>query len=136
VEFLPEHDPEAADFRLRYVKNDACCSTIFSTGQMIRALKSGRSDLKRTAVLGVNGDGPCNMGHVLGHLRRAMQDSGLSHITLVELDNRASGSHWGTGMIHRLLMAVADGDVLLQCLHRTRPYEKIPGSVDALCENT
>ena len=37
-------------------------------------------------------------------------------------------------LLHRALMAVMVGDVLMRVLYRTRPYEKVPGSANALYE--
>jgi predicted nucleotide-binding protein (sugar kinase/HSP70/actin superfamily) len=37
-------------------------------------------------------------------------------------------------LVHRVLKALVHGDVLMRCLYRTRPYELVKGSADALYE--
>ena len=46
---------------------------------------------------------------------------------------RQPGFKLTKGFLHRMIQAVVYGDAIMQCVLATRPYEKNPGSTDALC---
>ena len=50
-EVLPSNDRNAVDYGLKYVNNDACYPSIIVVGQFVEALKSGKYDLNKTALL-------------------------------------------------------------------------------------
>ena len=47
---------------------------------------------------------------------------------------RQPGFKLTKGFLHRMIQAVVYGDAIMQCVLATRPYEKNPGSTDALCD--
>jgi predicted nucleotide-binding protein (sugar kinase/HSP70/actin superfamily) len=138
LDVLPEVDPDCADTGLRFVNNDACYPSIITVGQMMNALKSGKYDPNRTALLMTQTGGGCRATNYIGFIRRALRDSGLSHIPVISLSvqgfERAPGFTPNAVFVHRLTMGMINGDVLMRCLYRTRPYELVPGSADALCD--
>jgi predicted nucleotide-binding protein (sugar kinase/HSP70/actin superfamily) len=137
LDFLPEVDPDCADTGLRFVNNDACYPSIIVVGQMMNALKSGKYDPDRTALLMTQTGGGCRATNYIGFIRRALRDNGLSHVPVIGLSvqgfERAPGFTPDFVFVHRLVMGLINGDVLMRCLYRTRPYELILGSADALC---
>ncbi len=131
-------DPKAVEAGLRYVNNDACYPSILVAGQMIAALESGKYDLNRVALIITQTGGGCRATNYIGFIRRALNDAGWSQIPVLSLSaqgfEKNPGFKISLGLLHRLLMSVMVGDVLMRVLYRTRPYETVPGSADALYE--
>ncbi|MBE6344060.1 MAG: 2-hydroxyglutaryl-CoA dehydratase [Spirochaetaceae bacterium] len=135
---LPEVDTLAVETGLQYVNNDACYPSILVAGQMIAALKSGKYDLDHVSLLITQTGGGCRATNYIGFIRRALADAGWSHIPVLSLNALGLESHPGfkitLPLMHRAVMAVMIGDVLMRCLYRVRPYESVSGSADALYE--
>ena len=131
-------DPKAVEAGLRFVNNDACYPSILVAGQMIAALESGKYDLNHVSLIITQTGGGCRATNYIGFIRRALNDAGWGHIPVLSLS--AQGFEKNPGfkitptLLHRLLMAILTGDVLMRVLYRTRPYEAVPGSANALYE--
>ncbi|MEL1135224.1 acyl-CoA dehydratase activase-related protein [Desulfitobacterium sp. THU1] len=136
VEVLPSVDRGAIDEGLKHVHNDACYPTIIVVGQLIEALKSGKYDLNRTAVLISQTGGGCRATNYIAFIRKALKDIGMEQVPVISLN--ASGLEANPGfkitakMLPDLLWGIVYGDLLMNVLHRVRPYEKVPGSTNAL----
>ena len=139
VVLLPSVDHGAVDAGLKYVNNDICYPSILVTGQLINAVLSGKYDLTRTAVLISQTGGGCRATNYIALIRKALKDSGHPEIPVISL-SVAGGldeSNPGFNILQpKLIMggvhALVYGDLIMQCLYRTRPYEAEPGSADAL----
>ena len=131
-------DPKAVDTGLKYVNNDACYPSIIVAGQMIAALESGKYDVNHTSLIITQTGGGCRASNYIGFIRRALTDAGFDNVPVLSLSAQGFEKNPGfkitPGLLHRLLMAVMVGDVLMRVLYRTRPYELVPGSADALYE--
>lgn len=131
-------DPKAVEAGLKYVNNDACYPSILVAGQMIAALESGKYDLNHVSLIITQTGGGCRATNYIGFIRRALNDAGWGHIPVLSLS--AQGFEKNPGfkvtptLLHRLLIAILTGDVLMRVLYRTRPYELVPGSANALYE--
>ncbi len=135
---LPDVDTKAVDTGLQYVNNDACYPSIIVAGQMISALKSGEYDLDKVALLITQTGGGCRATNYIGFIRRALSDIGWGHIPVISLSAQSLEKNPGfnitPALLHRAMMAVMVGDLLMRVLYRTRPYEATPGSANALYE--
>lgn len=133
---LPDVDTLAVETGLQFVNNDACYPTILVAGQMIAALASGKYDLDHVSLLITQTGGGCRATNYIGFIRRALADAGWAHIPVISLNAVGLESNPGfkitAGLLHRSLMAVMLGDLLMRVLYRTRPYEAKPGSANAL----
>ena len=131
-------DPKAVDTGLKYVNNDACYPSIIVAGQMIAALESGKYDVNHTSLIITQTGGGCRASNYIGFIRRALTDAGFDKVPVLSLSAQGFEKNPGfkitPGLLHRLLMAVMVGDVLMRVLYRTRPYELVPGSADVLYE--
>jgi predicted CoA-substrate-specific enzyme activase len=138
LKVLEDVSPSAIDQGLRLVNNDACFPSIIVVGQIVEALKSGAYDPAETAVMIAQTGGGCRATNYIGYLRKALHDSGLSDVPVISLNavgmERSDGFKLSLPLLHRLLMGVAYGDLLMQTLFRTRPYEREAGAADALYE--
>jgi len=135
---LPESDSGAVNAGLKYVNNDACYPSILVVGQMMEALESGRFDPDRTALLITQTGGGCRATNYIAFIRRALADAGLSRVPVISLSasgfEKNPGFTLGPALLHRAFMSLVYGDLLMRVLYRTRPYEAVPGSADALYE--
>ena len=131
-------DPKAVETGLKFVNNDACYPSILVTGQMISALESGKYDLDHVSLLITQTGGGCRATNYIGFIRRALNDAGWGHIPVISLS--AQGFEKNPGfkltfpLVHRALMSIIIGDVLMRCLYRVRPYEAVPGSANEMYE--
>ena len=131
-------DPKAVDAGLKYVNNDACYPSILVAGQMMHALESGKYDINKTALLISQTGGGCRATNYIGFIRRALNDAGWGQVPVISLNvvglEKNPGFKFTVPMVHRALMGAFIGDLLMRVLYRVRPYEKVPGSANALYE--
>ncbi len=127
---------EDIDKGLSCVNNDACYPAIITIGSLMRALESGEYDLNKVAVMLSQTGGMCRASNYIGFLHKALDEAGLSQIPVISLNTHGfepqPGFHFSLKLGTRLVQAVVYGDALQQCLYRTRPYEKVPGSAESL----
>lgn len=137
---LPAKDEGAIDTGLRFVNNDACYPAIISIGQLVEALQSGQYDLDNTSVMMTQTGGGCRATNYIPLLRKALNDAGFSKVPVVSISLGNQGVESNPGfkftlpMLKRIVVAVLYGDLFERLVYRTRPYEKVPGSIDALHE--
>lgn len=135
LEVLPETQ-EALDCGLQYVNNDACYPSILVIGELISALKSGKYDLDKTAVIISQTGGSCRATNYLGFLKKAIKDSGFEKTPILSLNasgfEKQEGFEITLSLAHRCLLAVSYGDILMKMLYHVRPYELEKGSAEAL----
>lgn len=131
-------DPKAVETGLKYVNNDACYPSILVAGQLIAALESGKYDINKVSLIITQTGGGCRATNYIGFIRRALNDAGWGQVPVLSLSSQGFEKNPGfkltPALIHRLVMSVMIGDLLMRVLYRTRPYEKTPGSADALYE--
>ena len=112
---------------LKYVNNDACYPAILVVGQMISALKSGKYDVNQTALLITQTGGGCRATNYIGFLRKALQDAGLEQVPVISLSaqgfEKNEGFKISYPLLNRAMQALIYGDLLMNLLYRTRPYE-------------
>lgn len=135
-EVLPSVDKGAIDEGLKCVNNDACYPSIIVTGQMIHALKSGKYDLNKTALLISQTGGGCRATNYIAFIRKALADNGFENIPVISANvvglDKQPGFKFTIPFANRLLLGVCLGDLLMRVTYRTRPYEVVKGSVNKL----
>ena len=138
IELLPDCDREAIDIGLKYVNNDACYPSICVVGQIMKALLSGKYDLNKVAVAMSQTGGGCRATNYVGFIRRALQNAGMHQIPVIALSaqgiEKNPGFKYTLPMLKAAMEAIVYGDVFMRVLYRMRPYEKVPGSANALHE--
>ncbi|HEX9062726.1 MAG TPA: acyl-CoA dehydratase activase-related protein, partial [Clostridia bacterium] len=138
AEVLPSVDSNALNEGLKFVNNDACYPALMVVGQIISALKSGRYDLNKTAVMITQTGGGCRATNYIGFLRKALKSAGMDKVPVISMNMSGLEKNPGFGftptLINRLLMSLVYGDLFMRVIYRTRPYEKQKGSVQKLYE--
>ncbi len=136
VVVLNNDNRSAIDVGLKYVNNDACFPSITVVGQIMQAVLSGKYDTNRLAIIMSQTGGCCRASNYVGFIRRALDRVGLSHIPVISLNANGMERNDGFVLTPKLLIdavqALVYGDLMMRCLYRVRPYEKVPGSANAL----
>lgn len=138
LEVMAAMDKEAIETGLKYVNNDACYPALISIGQLLNALLSGKYDLNRTALLISQTGGGCRATNYIAFIRKALVNMGMPDIPVISINpaglEKNPGFKYEPRLIHRALQALVYGDLFMRVLYRTRPYEKVKGSANALYE--
>ncbi len=133
---LPAVDKKAVDEGLRVVNNDACYPSIIVIGQLINALNSGKYDLNNVTLMISQTGGGCRATNYIGFIRKALKDLGYGHIPVISFNvvglEKQPGFKLTAGFLHKLVISMVIGDTLMRATYRTRPYEKVKGSVDEM----
>ncbi len=137
-EVLENDNKSAVNVGLKYVNNDACYPSLMVVGQIMDAVLSGKYDLSRTAIIITQTGGGCRASNYIGFIRRALTKAGLEYIPVISLSAQGiesnSGFKYDLPMLKKAMQAIVYGDVFMNVVYRTRPYEKVEGSVNALHE--
>lgn len=71
-------------------------------------------------------------------MRKALKDAGFGQVPVISINTKGleenPGFSYSLGLLHRVTMGTVYGDLLMNVLYRVRPYEKVPGSANALYE--
>lgn len=136
LEVLDNDNRTAVDTGLKYVNNDACYPSLIVVGQIMDAVLSGKYDTDKLAVVMSQTGGGCRATNYVGFIRRALEKAGYGHIPVISISlsklEQNPGFQITPGMLARAVYAAEFGDIFMRCLYRMRPYEKEPGSADAL----
>lgn len=136
LEVLPSTG-ECVDYGLKYVNNDACYPSLLVVGQFMQALLSGKYDLDKVALIITQTGGGCRATNYIGFIRRALEKADMGHIPVISMSagiEKNPGLHINYKMAQHAIQALIYGDVFMRVLYRTRPYEAVPGSANALHE--
>ena len=138
-EVLANDNKSSVDMGLKYVNNDACYPSLMVVGQIMNAVLSGKYDLSKTAIIITQTGGGCRASNYIGFIRRALEKANLAYIPVISLSAQGlesnSGFKYNLPMLKKAMMAIEYGDVFMNVVYRTRPYEKEKGSVNALHEH-
>lgn len=138
IDVLPANDKEAIEEGIKYVNNDACYPSILVIGQMINALKSGKYDPNKTALIISQTGGGCRATNYVGFLKKGLREAGFPNVPIISLNvlgmERQSGFKISYRLIKKLMMGVIYGDLFIRVLYRVRPYETVKGSANKLYE--
>ncbi len=134
---LLEHASSAdVEVGLQYVNNDVCYPAIMVIGQLINAFIDGGADPQASSVVITQTGGMCRATNYAGMLRKGLKDAGFAQVPVLAISaqglEESSGFKLTPGLLHRAVQAIVIGDVLQTVLLRTRPYEEVAGSAEAL----
>ena len=135
---LDNDNRDSVDVGLKYVNNDACYPSLMVVGQIMSAVMSGKYDMTKTAVLISQTGGGCRASNYIGFIRRALEKAGYKDVPVISINlsglEKNPGFKFTPQLIQHGLYALEFGDIFMRCLYRTRPYEEVPGSANALHE--
>lgn len=136
IELLENEGPSVVEEGLMHVHNDTCYPALLVIGQMIDALKSGKYNTEKTALIITQTGGGCRASNYIHLLRKALVSAGFPNVPVVSLN--MSGLEKNPGfkitlkLIMKLLAGVVLGDEIMLLANQTRPYEVEKGATDRL----
>ena len=138
MEILYNQGRQVVDEGLKYVHNDTCYPALLVIGQFIDALKSGKYDLNKTALMITQTGGGCRASNYIALLRKALDKAGFGYIPVLSLNfsglEKDSALKFTLPMIRRAMAAVAYGDLLMLLHNQVRPYEVDKGESEKLVD--
>ncbi len=135
MELLTTSTRSVVDEGLKHVHNDTCYPALLVIGQFIDALKSGKYDVNKVALLISQTGGGCRASNYIHLLRKAL-DEEFPQIPVLSLNfsglEKDSGFKITAGMFLQMLYAVL---YLMMSLYNTcRAYELNKGDSKAVLE--
>lgn len=136
VELLGNRGSQVSELGLKYVHNDTCYPALLVIGQFLDALRSGRYDLDRTALIITQTGGGCRASNYIFLLRKALARAGYGNIPVLSLNfsglEKESSFPMDLRFLRRAMAGIAYGDLLVALKAQTAPYEIHPGQAAAL----
>lgn len=131
MELLQNDSRAVVDEGLKNVHNDACYPALLVIGQFMDALKSGKYDPDKTALLITQTGGGCRASNYIHLLRKAVEKN-FPQVPVVSLNfsglEKDSAFKITAPMFLKMLYAVLYGDLMMTCYNKCRAYEIEPGS--------
>ncbi len=133
-EVLPESSGDAVDLGKKYVSGKECYPCAVTTGDMVKKIMEPGFDPDRSAFFMPSGGGPCRFGQYNVFHRLVIKDLGLDNVPVFSPNQDENLykhlSIAGKDFAMRSWKGITAIDLLLKCLHETRPYEKEKGASD------
>ena len=137
MELLTTSTRNVVDEGLKNEHNDTCYPALLVIGQFIDALKSGKYDVNKTALLISQTGGGCRASNYIHLLRKALEAE-YPQIPVLSLNfsglEKDSGFKITAGMFLQMLYAVLYGDLLMSLYNTCRAYEIRKGDSKAVLE--
>lgn len=134
VEMLTTNHRNIVDEGLKYVHNDTCYPALLVIGQLIDAVKSGKYDPHKVALLITQTGGGCRASNYIHLLRKALVKAGLDYVPVISLNlsglEHNPGFKLGLGTLRKAIFAMMYGDIIVQTANQVRPYEVNAGQTD------
>ena len=137
VELLQTSTRAVVDEGLKNVHNDTCYPALLVIGQFINALKSGKYDVSRTALMLTQTGGGCRASNYIHLLRKALKKE-FPQVPVISLN--LSGLEKGSGLsltlplLIKVVYAVFYGDLLMSLYDQCKPYEIHSGESESVRE--
>ena len=83
AELLETTGPHIGETGLKYVHNDTCYPAILVIGQFLDAIKSGKYDPHKTALVLFQTGGGCRASNYVSLLRKALERAGYGYVPVI-----------------------------------------------------
>ena len=137
LELLTNDSRRVVDEGLKNVHNDTCYPALLVIGQFMDALKSGKYDVNKTALLITQTGGGCRASNYIHLLRKCMAKN-FPQIPVVSLNfsglEKDSAFKITAGMFLKMLYAVLYGDLLMSCYNKCRANETVKGTSEKVLD--
>jgi predicted CoA-substrate-specific enzyme activase len=136
AEVLPESDKEAIDLGRRYVSGKECYPCAVTTGDMLKKVFSSDFVPERSAFFMPSGSGPCRFGQYNIFHRMVLDELGLKDVPIYS-PNQDRTFYKDLGIVGKdfsthAWRGIIACEILMKCLHETRPYEIEKGVTEDL----
>lgn len=138
LDLLETTGREIVNEGLKSVHNDTCYPALLVIGQLIHALKSGKYDLNKTALMITQTGGGCRASNYIHLLRKALKKAGFEQVPVISLNlsglEKNPGFKFTFPLIKKLVYSIIYGDLLMLLANQTRPYELEAGAADRMVD--
>ncbi|MEG0686556.1 MAG: 2-hydroxyacyl-CoA dehydratase, partial [Erysipelotrichales bacterium] len=138
AEVLQNQGPTISYEGNKYVHNDTCVPAIYVIGQFLEALKSGKYDVNKVALIITQTGGGCRASNYIHLLRSALEKAGYGFVPVISLNPAGLESNPGFKLnmpiIKKMVQSLVLGDVMMQLYNETKPYEVNKNDVDKLSD--
>ena len=135
MELLTNRERVVIDEGLKNTHNDACYPALLVIGQFMEALKSGRYDVNKVALLISQTGGGCRASNYIYLIRKAIATE-FPQVPVISLNFSGLEPNPAFPMtipiITRLIYSVLYGDMLMLLYNQCKPYEIEENSTDEL----
>lgn len=136
AELLTTSGPNIVQEGLKYVHNDTCYPALLVIGQFIDALKSGKYDVSKTALIITQTGGGCRASNYIHLLRKALRKAGFADVPVISLNlsglEKNPGFSLSIPLVRKMIAAIVYGDALMLLENQVKPYEVIKGDSHAM----
>ncbi len=130
-ELLESESRTVVEEGLRNVHNDTCYPALLVIGQFMEALKSGKYDPNRTALMLVQTGGGCRASNYIYLLRKCLEEQ-FPQVPVISLNfsgfEKECAFQMTAPITLKCLYGILYGDMLMTIYNQCRPYELIKGS--------
>ncbi|HUV39595.1 MAG TPA: acyl-CoA dehydratase activase-related protein, partial [Planctomycetota bacterium] len=133
-EVLPPSDETSLELGRRFTTGKECLPAIVTAGDMLRKVYAPDFDRDRAAFFMPSGTGPCRFGQYNRLHRYILKEIGYEDVPILS-PNQGTGFYQDFRKLEKdptrlAWQGMVASDLLIRTLHRTRPYEREPGSAD------
>ncbi|MCC8043234.1 MAG: 2-hydroxyacyl-CoA dehydratase [Oscillospiraceae bacterium] len=138
MELLTTTGRRIVDEGLSCVHNDTCYPALLVIGQFMDALKSGKYDLNKTALMITQTGGGCRASNYINLLRKALKKNHMEQIPVISLNlsnmEKNPGFSLSVPLVVELVSAICYADLMMLLANQVRPYEINKGDTEAVTE--
>ena len=136
AELLPGSDKDAVDVGRKYMSGKECYPCTVTSGDMLKKALSPDFEPDKSAFFMPSGTGPCRFGQYNVLQSIILDDLGLDNVPIFspvqDVSFYSDLGIIGSDFIKKSWQGIVAIDLLIKCLHETRPYERDGGSADYL----
>ena len=133
IEVLKTDSRAVIDEGLKRVHNDTCYPCLCVVGQFIDALKSGKYDINRTALMVPQTGGGCRASNYVSLVRKAIKTE-FPQVPVVSFNisglEKGSSFDISLSFFIKFAYGVLYGDTIMWCYNQTKPYEVLGGTAE------
>lgn len=133
LEFYEGNSKLALEEGLKNVHNDMCYPALIVIGQLLEALKSGKYNPEKTALILSQTGGGCRASNYIPILRRVLKENGFEDVPVISINyggEKHSGFKLKKVTLLKILYGVIYGDFIMYISNQCRPYEINKGETD------
>jgi predicted nucleotide-binding protein (sugar kinase/HSP70/actin superfamily) len=139
ADITPPSDHRTRELGARFTSGDECYPAKVTIGDFMRLLEQPDVDPARVALFMPTADGPCRFGQYAPYLRRVLEQNGYPHTTVLSPTSNDGYADFGEdaqSFVRTGWRALVAADILHKALLKTRPYEVVKGSAEAVYQES
>jgi predicted CoA-substrate-specific enzyme activase len=136
AEVMKEPDKQTVKIGRKYVSGKECYPCAVTTGDMVKKTMSSDFDPSKAVFFMPSGSGPCRFGQYNILHRMVLDEIGLPEVPIFS-PNQDSSFYRELGIVgnnftRQAWKGITAIDILMKCLHETRPYEINVGETESV----